>query len=375
MSDELSPLTTRHLARRLVLARQSVGPVNLARNARWQWYSDLDATSGQAPRPGPGPVAGGRSASSGPAVHLPDGGHPEVWPGDGLLPLDEPAEFGALPAAACGDRPGVRADRWHPVLPDVLPAVPHAGAACLDGRAATAAPVDPSTMAALESARHRWESAGRLRPSPATPLAPTATDRSRRLVGLLAQRRMGLGLPPAWARDRRSHHGPRGLAHDDGRGPRDDAGGVAAAIHPALAKEAPRLAPRRWRGRQRADRHAGGAEASPLGRREVHPPMGQSRDESGAPAALALRAQSPRQTPAAPSDRHRARLEPAQGGLSARPAARDPAGQGAGLREPRDARLPGGGDLQRLEPAQLARHQVAGRLTVGLDQERGSCRR
>src|SRR3989338_3904847 len=337
MSDELSPLTTRHLARRLVLARPSVGPVNLARNARWQWYSDLDATSGQAPRPGPGPVAGGRSASSGPAVHLPD--------------------------------------RGHPVLPDVLPAVPHAGAACLDGRAATAAPVDPSTMAALESARHRWESAGRLRPSPATPLAPTATDRSRRLVGLLAQRRMGLGLPPAWARDRRSHHGPRGLAHDDGRGPRDDAGGVAAAIHPALAEEAPRLAPRRWRVRQRADRHAGGAEASPLGRRDVHPPMGQSRDESGAPAALALRAQSPQQTPAAPSDRHRARLEPAQGGLSARPAARDPAGPGAGLREPRDARLPGGGDLQRLEPAQLARHQVAGRLTVGLDQERGSCRR
>src|SRR3989338_3267494 len=100
MSDERNPLTEHHLAARLVVAQPSVGPVNLARKARWQWYSDLEATSGQAPRPGPGPGAAVRSTSPRSALHVPDRRDPEVRAGHGLRAAHQPAQPRTVPVPA-----------------------------------------------------------------------------------------------------------------------------------------------------------------------------------------------------------------------------------------------------------------------------------
>src|SRR3989338_7358392 len=121
MSDERNPLTEHHLAARLVVAQPSVGPVNLARKARWQWYSDLEATSGQALRPGPGSAAVGRSTPPRAALHVPDRGDLEVRSRHGLPAANQLAQYRTVPAPAAHGGAGLWPDRPHPVVPDVLP--------------------------------------------------------------------------------------------------------------------------------------------------------------------------------------------------------------------------------------------------------------
>src|SRR3989338_1098582 len=111
MLDERHPLTKHHLAARLVVAQPSVGPVTPARKARWQWHSDLEATSGQALRPGPGPIAAGRSTPPRAALHVPDRGTPEVRSRHGLPPADQLAQSRAVPPPAAPGGPGLWPDR------------------------------------------------------------------------------------------------------------------------------------------------------------------------------------------------------------------------------------------------------------------------
>src|SRR3989338_1903678 len=252
MSDELSPLTEHHLARRLVLARPSVGTVNLARNARWQWYSDFEATPGQVVPPGGGSSASARGPAPGTALHLLVRGDAQVRPGHGLPSPDQSAEPGAVPLPSPGDRPGLWGDRAHPVLPDVLSVLPHAGGAGLGRRMPAHRDAGTPALAALGPAGDRWESAGGEGSSSPSQAAGPTRDRPRCQLGLHPHRRLGVALPPA--RGEHDGGGPRarGVAHADGHGPRDDPSQSVGQPAARLAWAPPRLAPRRWELRQPA---------------------------------------------------------------------------------------------------------------------------
>src|SRR3989338_8553069 len=185
MFDELSPLTEHHLAHRLVLARPSVGTVNLARNARWQWYFDLEVASGQAPQPGPGSVAAVRWPSSRSALHVPDRRDPEVRAGHGLRAAHQPAQPRALPAPASRGCAGLWPGRADPVLPDVLSAVPGLGGTHRGRRAPAHWEAGAAALVALGSARHRWEPLGGQGPSASGRRASPAPHPSPRPPALL----------------------------------------------------------------------------------------------------------------------------------------------------------------------------------------------